>query len=163
MSTPNASTTTTHTNVGADTEEIHRRVLARRLSQRHNLTDGYTNNLDIKPSAEIAAAGTTGKAGGIAVVEKEKKKEVKLAGWKHFLAGGIAGACEVIATMPLDVAKTQMQINPGKYSGPINALTRIASEVRNELIFFLLLRHSLSKLNLFDCFIQGCLGYAKFQ
>jgi solute carrier family 25 citrate transporter 1 len=32
---------------------------------------------------------------------------------------------EVAGTMPLDVAKTQMQMHPGKYTGPINCLSTI--------------------------------------
>lgn len=110
-------------------DEAHKKVLARRLSQRHNLTDGYTNNLDIRSSDEVSKVKDNAANNGEVKANNEKKKDAKLAGWKHFLAGGIAGACEVFATMPLDVAKTQMQINPGKYKGPIDALRRIAGEV----------------------------------
>lgn len=128
-------TTTNSTTSDKSLEEAHKKVLARRLSQRHTLTDGYTNNLDIQSTEDVAKAsalkdeGSTRTATAIGSKSQEKKKEAKLAGWKHFLAGGIAGACEVITTMPLDVAKTQMQINPGKYKGPIDALRRIALEV----------------------------------
>jgi len=70
------------------------------------------------------------------VTSKNKPIKTKLAGWKHFVAGGVAGACEVIATMPLDVAKTQMQINPGKYTGPTNALVTIARTSGPSALYF---------------------------
>jgi len=59
-------------------------------------------------------------------VETKKKDQKKLAGWKHALSGAVAGVCEVLGTMPLDVAKTNLQMHPGKYSGPIDALMKIA-------------------------------------
>jgi len=48
-----------------------------------------------------------------------------LSAWKAGLAGAVAGACEVIGTMPLDVVKTRMQINPGLYKHPIDAAVKI--------------------------------------
>jgi solute carrier family 25 citrate transporter 1 len=43
-------------------------------------------------------------------------------GWQSFMAGSCAGACEVLATMPLDVAKTTMKVGTVKYATPIHAL-----------------------------------------
>jgi len=80
--------------------------LVRHASRKHLATDGLHDQLQPEPV-------------------KEKPEKIKLAGWKHFVAGGVAGACEVIGTMPLDVAKTQMQINPGKYANPVDALVKI--------------------------------------
>jgi solute carrier family 25 citrate transporter 1 len=51
------------------------------------------------------------------------KKQKK--GWRSFAAGGIGGAAEILATMPLDVAKTSMQLHPKKYSNPLNAIQSI--------------------------------------
>lgn len=38
--------------------------------------------------------------------------------------------------MPLDVAKTQMQINPGLYSSPIDALTKIGRQGGPQALFY---------------------------
>ncbi|GBG29255.1 Mitochondrial substrate carrier family protein Z [Hondaea fermentalgiana] len=81
--------------------------LARHASRKHLASDGFQDEVVAPPK------------------EKKKAIKTKLAGWKHFVAGGVAGACEVIGTMPLDVAKTQMQINPGKYANPLDALVKI--------------------------------------
>ena len=88
----------------AETDEANRRILARKASQRN-----------------LESAGTLAETN-----TKKEKKQVKLAGWKHATAGAIAGVCEVLGTMPLDVAKTNMQMNPGKFKGPIDALVKIA-------------------------------------
>lgn len=39
----------------------------------------------------------------------------------NVLAGALAGCCEIITTMPLDVIKTQMQVHPGRFSGIFSA------------------------------------------
>ena len=46
-------------------------------------------------------------------------------GWRSFLAGGLGGAAEILATMPLDVAKTTMQLNPKKYTSPLHTIRSI--------------------------------------
>jgi solute carrier family 25 citrate transporter 1 len=51
------------------------------------------------------------------------KKQKK--GWRSFVAGGLGGAAEILATMPLDVAKTTMQLNPKMYSSPVHAIRSI--------------------------------------
>jgi len=43
----------------------------------------------------------------------------------HFISGAIAGICEVCVTMPIDVAKTNMQIYPKKYTNPIQTISTI--------------------------------------
>lgn len=90
----------------------NRVTLARQLSRRHMLKGGLSDNLEaeVKPKTQAKKGGKT-----------------KLAGWKHFVAGGVAGACEVMTTMPLDVVKTQMQINPGKFNNPVHAISSIYS------------------------------------
>ena len=49
----------------------------------------------------------------------------KKKGWKSFIAGAGGGACEILATMPLDVVKTQLQVNQGIYRNPIHAGSEI--------------------------------------
>lgn len=44
-----------------------------------------------------------------------------------FVAGAIGGACEVLGTMPLDVIKTTMQVNQGKYRHPLHCGQAIVS------------------------------------
>jgi hypothetical protein len=92
-----SSTTSSSNNDAAE-----RRMLARKASQHNHET-----------------------AGTLAVPKQEKKETKKLAGWKHAVSGFVAGIFEVLGTMPLDVAKTNMQLNPGKYSGPVDALVKI--------------------------------------
>jgi len=46
-------------------------------------------------------------------------------GWRSFVAGSCAGACEIVATMPLDVVKTRMQIYGPIYSNPISGMATI--------------------------------------
>jgi hypothetical protein len=78
------------------TADVERAQLARHASRR-NLDSGST--LAPEPAEKKTS---------------DKKKKPGLAGWKHFLAGAVAGVCEVAATQPLDTAKTNMQTNPGK-------------------------------------------------
>uniref|UniRef100_A0A6S8D7U5 Mitochondrial carrier protein n=1 Tax=Aplanochytrium stocchinoi TaxID=215587 RepID=A0A6S8D7U5_9STRA len=105
----------------ADAEAANRVTLARQLSRRHMLKEGMQDNLEAesKPKA-------TDKNGG----------KTKLAGWKHFVAGATAGACEVLATMPLDTVKTQMQINPGKYKNPVHAISTIYTQNGFRALYF---------------------------
>lgn len=86
--------------------DAERRVLARHASQRNQETAGT-----------LAAAPAPA-----------KEKKPALAFWKHSVAGAVAGVCEVLGTMPLDVAKTNMQMHPGKYSGPIDCLMKISKQ-----------------------------------
>jgi solute carrier family 25 citrate transporter 1 len=47
---------------------------------------------------------------------------------KNALAGGTAGAIEVCIMYPTEYVKTQLQLNPGKYNGPIKCATTIVQE-----------------------------------
>lgn len=86
-------------------EQAERKILARRASQRNVETSGMLSE-DRKSTNALP----------------------KLAGWKHAVAGATAGVFEVLGTMPLDVAKTNMQMHPGKFSGPLDAIVKIARE-----------------------------------
>lgn len=55
------------------------------------------------------------------------KSQKKLSGWKHFVAGGGAGACEILATMPLDTMKVQLQLHQGKFGGPLGVAKHIVA------------------------------------
>jgi len=96
-------------------EDAEKRILARKASQRNQQT-----------------AGTLADVGG----GDKKAVEKKLAGWKHALAGAVAGVCEVLGTMPLDVAKTNMQMHPGKFQGPIDALVQISKKGGPKALYF---------------------------
>mmetsp|Transcript_1446 Transcript_1446/g.4514 ORF Transcript_1446/g.4514 Transcript_1446/m.4514 type:complete len:317 (-) Transcript_1446:356-1306(-) len=53
------------------------------------------------------------------------KQASSLSGLQHAIAGGFAGACEVLGTMPLNTVKTQMQIHPHRYTSWIDATRKI--------------------------------------
>jgi hypothetical protein len=85
------------------TKDAEQKVLARRASQdaeRRVLVRHFSQH-------NQQSAGTL-------AVKKEDTKKPALAFWKHSVAGATAGIFEVLGTMPLDVAKTNMQMNPGK-------------------------------------------------
>mmetsp|Transcript_14175 Transcript_14175/g.19671 ORF Transcript_14175/g.19671 Transcript_14175/m.19671 type:complete len:291 (+) Transcript_14175:223-1095(+) len=52
----------------------------------------------------------------------------KKGGIVHFASGAVGGACEILTTMPLDVAKTNMQAYPGKFKNPIHCMSMIVKE-----------------------------------
>jgi solute carrier family 25 citrate transporter 1 len=95
------------------TKEAEIRALARHASRKNIDTDGtLASGLDNNNTNKKKSSSTP-------------KKEVKLAGWKHFLAGGVAGAAEVLATQPLDAIKTQLQMNRTKYTGLVDCAQKI--------------------------------------
>eukprot|EP00924_Labyrinthula_sp_SR-Ha-C_P014663 maker-scaffold_74-snap-gene-0.18-mRNA-1 protein AED:0.00 eAED:0.00 QI:52/1/1/1/1/1/3/234/344 len=100
---------------GSDVDAAAELKLVRSLSRQHSLTGIVVHGVKSSGSKGTKPETTPKKKGG----------KTQLAGWKHFTAGACAGACEVLCTMPLDVVKTQMQINPGKYRNPIHAMKTI--------------------------------------
>ena len=69
-------------------KDAEAKSLARHASRRNIDTDGT-----------LAPVGDAKKAEKPA---KAKADKPKLAGWKHFAAGAVAGAAEVLATQPLE-------------------------------------------------------------
>jgi solute carrier family 25 citrate transporter 1 len=50
----------------------------------------------------------------------------KIASWKSFLSGALAGTTSTILTMPVDVIKTRLQgVDAGKYRGVIDCARQI--------------------------------------
>jgi len=51
-----------------------------------------------------------------------------MSNWARLFAGGLGGACQVLLTMPLDVVKTNIQVYPSTFHGPIDCVSAILEE-----------------------------------
>mmetsp|Transcript_21385 Transcript_21385/g.40068 ORF Transcript_21385/g.40068 Transcript_21385/m.40068 type:complete len:294 (-) Transcript_21385:149-1030(-) len=51
-----------------------------------------------------------------------------MSNWARLFAGGLGGACQVLVTMPLDVVKTNVQVYPSTFQGPVDCVSVILEE-----------------------------------